>query len=100
MRRVVKETIPLEELKLARDQTVSSILLGLESSSARASTLARQEIIHRRRISPDEVIQKLDTITPDDLQQIARKYFTSAGMALGALGNLNGFRVDRARLEI
>jgi predicted Zn-dependent peptidase len=100
MRRVVKETIPLEELKLARDQTVSSILLGLESSSARASTLARQEIIHRRRISPDEVIQKLDTITPDDLQQIARKYFTSAGMSLGALGNLNGFRVDRARLEI
>ena len=100
MRRVVKETVPVEELKLARDQAVSSILLGLESSSARASTLARQEIIHHRRISPEEVIQRLDEITPDDLQQVARKYFTSAGMALGALGNLNGFRVDRSRLEI
>ena len=100
MRRVVHETIPVEELKLARDQAVSSILLGLESSSARASTLARQEIIHHRRISTEEVIERLDQITPDDLQQVARKYFTSAGMALGALGNLNGFSVDRSRLEI
>ncbi|HXM34455.1 MAG TPA: pitrilysin family protein [Pyrinomonadaceae bacterium] len=100
IRRVVHESVPVEELKLARDQAVSSILLGLESSSARASTLARQEIIHHRRISPEEVIQQLDEITPDDLQQVARKYFTSEGMALGALGNLNGFRVDRSRLEI
>jgi len=100
MRRVVNEPIPVEELKLARDQAVSSILLGLESSSARASTLARQEIIHHRRISPEEVIERLDQITPDDLQQVARKYFQSEAMALGALGNLNGFRVDRSRLEI
>ena len=100
MRRAVNETVPVEELALAKDQAVSSILLGLESSSARASTLARQEIIHHRRISPEEVIQRLDEITPDDLQRVARKYFTSEGMALGALGNLNGFRVDRSRLEI
>jgi len=100
MRRVVHEPIPAEELKLARDQAVSSILLGLESSSARASTLARQEIIHRRRISPEEVIERLDHITPEELQQVAQKYFQTAGMALGALGNLNGFQVDRARLEI
>ncbi len=51
MRRVVSESIPEEELKLAKDQAMSSILLGLESSSARVSALARQEIIHGRRIS-------------------------------------------------
>lgn len=100
MRRVVNEPVPVAELQLARDQAVSSILLGLESSSARAGTLARQEIIHHHRISPEEVIKKLDEITPADLQQVAQKYFTSEGMALGALGNLDGFQVDRSRLEI
>ena len=100
LRRVVRECVSLDELRLVKDQAISSILLGLESSSARASTLARQEIIHGRRISPDEVIRRLETITPDDLQQIARTFFTSAGIALGALGNLDGFRVDRSRLEI
>jgi predicted Zn-dependent peptidase len=100
MRRVVRESVAEEELKLVKDQTVSSILLGLESSSVRAGALARQEIIHGRRISPDEVISRLEAVTIEDLQRIARQYFTSEGLALVALGDLNGFRVDRSRLEI
>jgi predicted Zn-dependent peptidase len=100
LRRVVREEVPEEELQLVKEQAVSSILLGLESSSVRAGALARQEIIHGRRISPDEVISRLEAVTVDDLRRIARRYFTSEGLALAALGNLNGFRVDRARLEI
>ena len=66
----------------------------------RASTLARQEIIHGRRISPDEMIQRLEAVTTDDIQRVARTYLISENLALGALGNLNGFHVDRARLVI
>ena len=84
----------------SQDFRISSILLGLESSSARAGTLARQEIIHGRRISPDEVIEKLRKTTVDELQEVARTYFKSETVALGALGNLNGFKVDRSRLAI
>lgn len=100
MRRVVEESIPADELKLAKDQALSSILLGLESSSARASALARQEIIHGRRISTAETIEKIEAPTADDLQRVAREFFLSDSLALGALGNLNGFRVDRSRLKI
>jgi predicted Zn-dependent peptidase len=100
LRRVVREMVDEEELKLVKDQAVSSILLGLESSSVRAGALARQEIIHGRRVSPDEVISRLEAVTIEDLQRIARQYFTSEGLALAALGNLNGFSVDRSRLEI
>ena len=100
MRRVVAESVSEDELKLAKDQAVSSILLGLESSSARVSALARQEIIHGRRISPAEIMEKLEEVTPEDLQRVARQNFTSESLALGALGNLNGFRVDRSRLRI
>ncbi|HKR00171.1 MAG TPA: pitrilysin family protein [Pyrinomonadaceae bacterium] len=100
LRRVVHESVAEEELQLVKEQAVSSILLGLESSSVRAGALARQEIIHGRRISPDEVISRLEAVTIEDLQRIARQYFTSEGLALAALGDLNGFRVDRSRLEI
>jgi predicted Zn-dependent peptidase len=100
MRRVVREGVTEEELKLVKDQTVSSILLGLESSSVRAGALARQEIVHGRRISPDEIISRLEAVKVEDLQQVARDYFTSEGLALVALGDLNGFRVDRSRLAI
>ena len=100
LRRVVQECVSEEELRIAKEQAISSILLGLESSSARASTLARQEIIHGRRISPDEVIEKLRATTSDELREVARTYFTSEAISLGALGNLNGFRVDRSRLSM
>ena len=100
MRQVVAEKVTDEELKIAQDQSVSSILLGLESSSARASALARQEIIHGRRITPDEIIKRIQSVTPEDTQEVARRYFTTESLALGALGNLNGFKVDRSRLEI
>jgi predicted Zn-dependent peptidase len=100
LREVVRNSVLEEELRIAKDQAISSILLGLESSSARAGTLARQEIIHGRRISPDEVIEKIRTTTVDELQEVARTYFKTETIALGALGNLNGFNVDRSRLEI
>lgn len=100
LREVVRNSVTEEELRIAKDQAVSSILLGLESSSARAGTLARQEIIHGRRISPDEVIEKIRAITIEELQEVARTYFKSETLALGALGNLNGFNVERSRLEI
>jgi predicted Zn-dependent peptidase len=100
LRDVVRDSVSEEELRIVKDQAISSILLGLESSSARASTLARQEIIHGCRISPDDVIAKIRAITPEHLTEIARTYFKSESLALGALGNLNGFLVDRSRLEI
>src|SRR4029079_14364033 len=100
LRRVVQECVSEEELRIAKEQAISSILLGLESSSARASTLARQEIIHGCRISPDDVIAKIRNATVEQLREVARTYFKSETLALGALGNLNGFKVDRSRLSI
>jgi predicted Zn-dependent peptidase len=100
LRRVVREPVGEDELQLAKDQMIASILLGLESTSARAGTLARQEIVHGRRLSPEEVIRHIEAVTPEDLLTVARARFTTEQIAFGALGDLNGFKVDRARLEI
>ena len=100
LRRTVREPVSVDELQLAKDQAIASILLSLESTSARAGTLARQEIVHGRHIPPDEIIARLEAVTPEDLQRLARAAFTTDAVAFGALGNLNGFKVDRARLEI
>ncbi len=100
LRRVVRESVTEEELQLAKDQTVSSILLSLESSSIRASMLAHCEMIHGRYITSDETIEKIEAVTSEDLQRIATEFFSTEKMSLAALGDLNGFKVDRKRLEI
>ena len=100
VRRVVREVVSENELHLAKEQAFSSVLLSLESSGARAGALARQEIVHGRRIPPDEIIQSIEAVTREDVQNVAQTCFTTPALAVGALGNLNGFAVDRARLEI
>lgn len=100
LRRSVHERVSPDELQLAKEQAIASVLLSLESSSSRVGALARQEIIHGRRISPDEIIRWIELVTPEDAQRVAQSCFTTTTLALGALGNLNGFSVDRARLEI
>ena len=100
LRRAVHEPVGEDELQLAKEQAIASVLLSLESSSSRVGALARQEIIHGRRISPDEIIKSIEAVTPEDAQRVAQSCFTTPALALGALGNLNGFAVDRARLEI
>ena len=100
LRRAVRETVSEAELQLAKDQAISSVLLSLESSSSRVGALARQEIVHGRRISPDEILAWIEAVTREDVQRLATSCFTSEALALGALGNLNGFSVDRTRLQI
>lgn len=100
LRRAVREPVTSEELQLAKEQAVSSVLLSLESSSSRVGSLARQEIIHGRRFAPEEIIRRIEAVTAEDVQRVAQECFTTPKLALGALGNLNGFYADRARLEI
>jgi len=100
MRRAVREPISADEMQLAKEQAISSVLLSLESSGARAGALARQEIIHGRWFSPEEIIGRIQAVTPEAALRVAQACFTTPALALGALGNLNGFAVDRSRLEI
>ncbi|MEK6333318.1 MAG: pitrilysin family protein [Acidobacteriota bacterium] len=100
LRSAVREPVTRDELQLAKEQAISSVLLSLESSGSRVGALARQEIIHGRRFSPEEIIRRIEAVTARDAQSVAQECFTTQTLALGALGNLNGFSADRARLEI
>jgi predicted Zn-dependent peptidase len=100
LRRMVHEPVAEDELELAKQQVISSVLLSLESSSTRVGALARQEIIHGRRISPNEIIRAISGVTREDVLRVAQSCFTTPALSVGALGNLNGFAVDRSRLEI
>ncbi|MDQ4120532.1 MAG: insulinase family protein [Acidobacteriota bacterium] len=100
MRRVVREGVSPDELELVKEQGIASILLGLESTSVRAGNLARQEIVHGKTIPIEETLVNIEAVTTDDIQAVAREFFQTERIALAALGNLNGFKVERSRLEV
>jgi predicted Zn-dependent peptidase len=87
-----------EELTRAKEQVKGNILLGLESSSARMSNLARQEMYFRHFFSVDEVLDRLDTVTASQVQSMAQKLFLSESIAVTLLGRLDGLKLNRSRL--
>lgn len=100
LRRLISDGVTIDELLLAKQQAVASILLGLEDSAARAATLAQLEMVHGRQITLGETLSNIEAVTLDDLRQLAEEFFRTENVAFAALGDLNGFKVSRKQLAI
>ena len=98
LRRLKEDTVPEAELKRAKDQLKSNIVLGLESSSSRMSNLARQEMYFKRFFSVDEIVSAVEAVTAADILSLARQLFRPEAIALTVLGNLGPFTVSRESL--
>src|SRR6266852_4019883 len=90
--------VPDEELRRAKDQLKGSLMLSLESSTARMSNLARQEMYFDRFYGLDELIERIEAVTAVDLKQTADEFFRTDQIAVTVLGNLNGLKLTRDQL--
>ncbi len=63
MTKVVNDGVTADELDLAKQQSVSSILLSLEDSASRAAAVAQSEMVHGRQISVEETLAKVDAVS-------------------------------------
>src|SRR3954465_14667079 len=96
--RAIKQPITIDELRRAKDQLKGSLMLSLESSSARMSNLARQEMYFDRFMGLDEIIQRIEAVTQDDLLHMANEFFQTDSIAVTVLGNLDGLKISRDQL--
>jgi predicted Zn-dependent peptidase len=97
-RKLKSEPVPEEELRRAKAQLKGSLMLSLESSTARMSNLARQEMYFDRFYDLDELIEKIEAVTAEDLTGLANEFFKTESVALTALGNLPGLKITRDQL--
>ncbi len=93
------ELVSDDELKRAKDQSRGNIILGLESSSARMSNLARQQMYYNRFTSTEEIERAVDAVTAGDIQRVAGELFQSHLLSLTLLGNLGELSIGRADLQ-
>jgi predicted Zn-dependent peptidase len=99
LREIKENLVPAEELRRAKDNLKGSFMLGLESTSSRMSNLARQELHFKRFFSLDEMIEKIEGVTAEQIRDIAREFFHSKNITLAVLGNLGDFRIKREELD-
>jgi predicted Zn-dependent peptidase len=92
------EQIPAEELRRAKDQLKGSLMLSLESSTSRMSNLARQEMYFGRFFSLDETIEQIESVTAEEVTEMAEGFFQPDKVAITVLGNLDGLKLSREHL--
>jgi predicted Zn-dependent peptidase len=96
--RLKEETISDAELKRAKDQVKSNMVIGLESSGSRMANLARQQMYFGRFFDIDEIEAEIEAVTPAGIQLLAQQLFRPESIALTLLGNLGPMKIEREHL--
>lgn len=94
------EAVSDDELQRAKDQLKVSIMLSLESTSARMSNLARQEIFFGRQFTLDEILERIERVKSEDIRRIANDIFHGSNLAVTAIGQIDSLDLDDGQLEI
>lgn len=89
------------EIHRAQAQLKAGLLMALESSSVRAEQMARHLLAHNRIISPAELTGRVEKVTPESVQALARKLLSEKPtLALVGSGRKAKEQVENAAAAI
>jgi predicted Zn-dependent peptidase len=86
--------VPLDELERIKAYMRGSILLSLEGTQQVASWLGNQESLQNRVRDADEVVAKIDAVTAQDIQRVARTCFAPEWRRLAIIGPDTSLRAN------
>lgn len=92
--RLRQEPVPADEMQRIKAYVRGGILLGLEGTQQMASWLGSQECLYNRVWNVDEVIAKVDAVTVEDIQRVARNCFAPEWRRLAIIGPDSPHRAD------
>ena len=82
-------SITLQETDRARAQIRAHLLMSNESPAARGGQNARQLLLFGRLISNDELMERLDAISPKRIQDLAGRLFLETVPTIAAVGPID-----------
>ena len=80
---------PEVELETSKRQLKGNLLLGLESTSNRMNQLARNEIYSGRHISTEEIGERIESVTADDVRDLALSLYGGKKPAVTVIGPIS-----------
>ncbi|RCG32517.1 insulinase family protein [Sphaerisporangium album] len=83
--RVVAESITEEEIARGKGQMRGGLVLGLEDTGSRMSRIGKSELVYDTLMSVDEVLARIEAVTPEEVDAIAREIL-SQPMTLAVIG--------------
>lgn len=84
--RIMQGTVSSKELDKAKQMARGGLVLELEETNALASFAAGQELLLKHILTPDEIWERIVSVTPDELQVVAQELLAPQRRAAVLLG--------------
>jgi len=85
-REISKKEVSQEELRIAKDFILGQMEMGLENSDALALYFSEQFVLTGQIETPEERIQKFESVTAGDILRVAQDIFQNKSLNLAIVG--------------
>ncbi len=86
IRDIQKNGITDDELRRAKDQMKGNLFLSLENVSTRMSRLAKSQLYLGKVVPPEEVVEKINQVTAEQIREVARSMLVPEDFAIASVG--------------
>jgi predicted Zn-dependent peptidase len=95
LRKIAEEPVPADELEKSRGYAKGRFVLRLESPQGAIQYGLRREVLENEIEEPDDLLARLDEVTVEDVQRVARDLFEDRRFYLALVGPFD----DPSRFE-
>ena len=81
-----EEPVTKKELTRVKESFAGSLLLSLETSSSQAMFYTYQRVMKLEPLTPEQIIEKTNAVTAEDIQAVANDLFKNEGLNLALIG--------------
>ncbi len=86
LRKMRDVPLPADELQRTKDLRKGRLLMGLEDSRSVASWVGSQELTYGEIHTPEEVMERIDEVTIEQVQELAQEIFREDLLSLALVG--------------
>ena len=84
--RLKKELVSDKELQKSKDHIIGNMLLGLETSDQLASFYGSQEILTKKILTPEKIVDKIKAVKAEEIRSVARSIFRNEKLNFAVVG--------------
>ncbi len=93
----LRDGIPEEELRKAKELAKGRVLLRMEDTRAVSGWLGGQEMLTNQILSPEDVVERIEAVTPADVTRVIDKILVRKNLNLAIVGP---YRSDKRFLPL
>ena len=86
LKKLRDEGVPEDELERTKELRSGRLLMGLEDSRSVASWVGSQELTYGEIRTPEEVMERIEAVTREDVQELAGELFQTDKLSLALIG--------------